>query len=67
MKFNSIRVEKFINYVMESGKKDIARAVVYDALDLIKEKETVENPMEVLKQKVAQTKADLAKSKKKPD
>lgn len=47
-KYQSEKISKFINYVMESGKKDVARKVVYDALDIIKEKEKVENPMEVL-------------------
>lgn len=44
IKHNSQKVEKFINCVMESGKKNIARTIVYDALDLIKEK-TKEDPM----------------------
>jgi small subunit ribosomal protein S7 len=47
-KYQSEKIAKFINYVMEAGKKDIARTVVYDALDIIKEKEKVENPLEVL-------------------
>jgi small subunit ribosomal protein S7 len=47
MKFNSTKIEKFINSVMQDGKKSTARKVVYDALDLIKEKTKVEDPMEV--------------------
>lgn len=47
MKYNSTRVEKFINSVMWDGKKSVARKVVYDALDIIKEKAKVENPVEV--------------------
>ena len=46
LKFNSVRVEKFINSVMWDGKKSTARKVVYDAFDLIKEKTKVENPVE---------------------
>lgn len=45
--FNSQKVEKFINYVMERGKKNAARKIVYEAFDLIKEKEKVESPMEI--------------------
>ena len=45
-KYNSVRVEKFINSVMWDGKKSVARKVVYDALDIIKEKTKVENPVE---------------------
>jgi small subunit ribosomal protein S7 len=47
LKFNSLRVEKFINSVMWDGKKSTARKVVYDAFDIIKEKTKVENPVEV--------------------
>ncbi len=47
IKFNSVRVEKFINSVMWDGKKSTARAVVYDAFDIIKEKAKVENPVEL--------------------
>ncbi len=46
-KYQSEKVSKFINYVMERGKKDIARTVVYDAFEIIKEKEKVENPLEL--------------------
>ncbi len=47
LKFNSVRVEKFINSVMWDGKKSTARKVVYDALDIIKEKEKTDTPLEV--------------------
>lgn len=45
--FNSIKVEKFINYIMERGKKNTARKIVYGSFDYIKTKEKVEDPMEV--------------------
>lgn len=47
LKFNSLRVEKFINSVMWDGKKSTARQVVYDAFDIIKEKTKNENPLEI--------------------
>ncbi len=47
LKFQSEKVEKFINCVMERGKKQTAREIVYGAFDLIKEKNKVENPLEV--------------------
>ncbi len=47
MKYNSARVEKFINSVMWDGKKSTARKVVYDSFDLIKEKTKVESPLEL--------------------
>jgi len=45
--FNSQKVEKFINHIMEAGKKNTARKIVYKAFDTIKEEAKVESPMEV--------------------
>lgn len=47
IKYGSLRLEKFINSVMLDGKKSTARTVVYDALDIIKEKTKTENPLEL--------------------
>ncbi len=47
LKYQSLRVEKFINSVMWDGKKSTARKVVYDAFDIIKEKTKTENPVEL--------------------
>ena len=38
IKFNSEKVSKFINYVMERGQKQTARGIVYDAFEIIKTK-----------------------------
>lgn len=45
--YNEVRVGKFINYLMERGKKNTARKIAYNCLNLIKEKAKVENPLEV--------------------
>ena len=45
-KFQNEALAKFINYLMIDGKKSTARAVVYDAFDIISDK-TKENPIEV--------------------
>lgn len=45
--YQSDKVTKFTNYMMLDGKKSTARAVVYRALDEIKDKAKVENPLEV--------------------
>ena len=37
-KYNSVRVAKFINYVMERGKKNTARNIVYQSFKNVKEK-----------------------------
>jgi len=46
-RYNSTKVEKLINYVMHDGKKETARAVVYAALGLLKEKTGTDNPLEI--------------------
>jgi len=45
-KFNNVALGRFINYLMEDGKKAVAEKVMYDALDIIKEK-TKGDPMAV--------------------
>jgi small subunit ribosomal protein S7 len=45
--YGSDRLAKFINYMMWDGKKETSRKIVYGALDIIKEKLSVENPLEV--------------------
>ena len=44
--YNSTKVGKFINYVMLRGQKETARKVVYDAMEIVKEKTKTE-PIEV--------------------
>ena len=45
--YNSALVTKLINYVMRQGKKSIARKIVYQAFEIIKEK-TKQDPVEIL-------------------
>jgi small subunit ribosomal protein S7 len=45
--YNSEKLEKFINYIMWSGKKETSRKVVYNSFDVIKEKTGNPNPLEV--------------------
>ena len=52
--YNSYEVAKLINYVMERGKKNAARKIVYDALNLIKEMEGKE-PMDVFTEAIKNT------------
>ena len=47
IKYGSVKIGKFINHIMERGKKEVARKIVYGALEDIKVSEKVENPMEV--------------------
>jgi len=47
-KFQETLVTKFVNYLMVNGKKNIAYAIFYNAVDLVKEK-TNENGLDVWK------------------
>jgi small subunit ribosomal protein S7 len=52
--YNSMDIEKFINYIMMSGKKNTAREVVYAAFDYIKEK-TKQEGIEIFKEAIKNT------------
>ena len=47
--YNNVAVAKFINQVMEEGKKEIARKIVYNTFDIIKEK-TKKDALEIFEQ-----------------
>ena len=47
--YNSKIVTKLINNIMLDGKKSVAQTIVYDAFDIIKEKES-RDPLEVFEQ-----------------
>lgn len=51
-RYNDLIVAKFVNNVMEEGKKATARAIIYEAFDMI-EKKTEQNPLEVFRKAVA--------------
>lgn len=48
-KFGSTLLAKFVNHVMESGKKSVAERIVYGALDIVKEKLS-KDPVEIFEQ-----------------
>ncbi|HRF88525.1 MAG TPA: 30S ribosomal protein S7 [Pseudomonadales bacterium] len=48
-KFGSTLLAKFVNHVMDSGKKSVAERIVYGALDIVKEKLGKE-PVEIFEQ-----------------
>lgn len=50
VQFKNDRVAKFINCIMERGKKSIAERIVYQAFDLVKEKAKVEDPLIVFEE-----------------
>lgn len=47
--YGSEKVAKFINYIMERGKKNTAKKIVYDAFEEIKAK-TKKDPLEVFEE-----------------
>ncbi len=48
-KYNSVLLAKFINFIMEKGKKTIAERIVYGALDLLEQKKKG-NPLKLFEQ-----------------
>jgi small subunit ribosomal protein S7 len=50
-KFNSVIVGRFINYLMEDGKKVVAEKIMYGAFDIIKEK-TKDEPLAVFEKAI---------------
>lgn len=55
----SIVLAKFINKVMERGKKSLARRIVYNAINKFAERVKVENPLEAFEQALENAKPSL--------
>jgi len=49
--YQSDQVEKLINYIMDRGKKNAARKIVYGAFDIV-QKETKKEPLEIFENAV---------------
>jgi small subunit ribosomal protein S7 len=45
--YDSPLVEKFVNYVMKRGKKNLAQKIVYGSFEEIKKKAKTDNPLEI--------------------
>lgn len=54
-KYGSIIAAKFINHLMEQGKKSIAQDLFYKALDLSKKKLKKDDPIEILEEAIRNT------------
>ena len=57
--YGSTILAKFINKVMERGKKSVARRVVYNALDKFAKRIKTENPLEAFEQALENAKPAL--------
>ena len=45
-KFGNVELSKFMNVIMEGGKKAVAERIIYGALDLIEKKNPGKDPLE---------------------
>ena len=45
-KFGNVELSKFMNVIMEGGKKAVAERIIYGALDLIEKKNPDKDPLE---------------------
>ncbi len=57
-KYGDTLLARFINYLMRRGKKSVAEKIVYDAMDIIKDR-TGQNGLEVLKKAIDNVKPVL--------
>jgi small subunit ribosomal protein S7 len=46
-RYNSVLVSKFINGIMERGKKSVARKIFYNAMDIMESRVSDDGPLEV--------------------
>ncbi len=57
-KYKNALAAKFINNMMKQGKKSIARAILYDAFDIIEEK-TKKDPLEIFLKALEKVKPEV--------
>ncbi len=57
--YNSKKVSQFINYIMLDGKKNTAEKIVYGAMDIIKDKEGVKEPLAIFEEALRQAGPEL--------
>ena len=46
IRYNSVHVQTMVQHVLKRGKKSVATGLIYDAMDIIKER-TQKNPLDV--------------------
>jgi small subunit ribosomal protein S7 len=57
--YGSATIARLVNVIMERGKKATAQKVVYGALDMIRQREETDNPVEVLERAIDNVKPRL--------
>jgi small subunit ribosomal protein S7 len=55
-KYGSVLVAKFINNIMRDGKKSVARRILYEAMERLREKSGGEDPLKILETAVEKVK-----------
>jgi small subunit ribosomal protein S7 len=55
-KYGSVLVAKFINNIMRDGKKSVARRILYEAMERLREKSGGEDPLKILEAAVEKVK-----------
>ena len=58
-RYGSLLASKFINYLMQDGKKSTAQSVFYDALDLVQKRLPEVSPIDVFTQAVEHVKPSI--------
>jgi len=53
LEYSSVAVSRFINYLMQDGKKAVAERVMYDAFEKIKKEVKEETPLQVFENAIA--------------
>jgi len=57
--YKDVSIAKFVNMVMEHGKKSVAQSLLYSALDQLKDKVPGEEPLSVFKKALENVKPQL--------
>lgn len=57
--YQSLTIAKFVNKLMQSGKKSVARAIVYSSIEKFAEKAKAENPLAAFEQALENAKPSL--------
>ena len=65
-KYGSVKYAKFINYIMERGKKNVARKIFYDALEIVTDKMSTQAPAATTPKGAAADKSVADQSKGQP-
>ncbi len=57
--YNSVAVQRFINRVMQNGKKQLAERLVYGGMQKAADKLKVQNPLDVFEQAMSNVRPHL--------